>query len=139
MKIANPSPIRSLFLGKIAVCGIGRPSGCRNSAVTANQSASPPTRAASAVARTSSIQKPGCGAKVGGDEQHRHPSEQRRRNQRDCDEGCAVENPARLPTSRWEVAHGKTFRTSGRLGSMAQRRDGHGKATGVARRYATEG
>ena len=36
----------------IAVCGIGSPSGCRNSAVTANQSASAPTIEASAVART---------------------------------------------------------------------------------------
>ena len=33
-----------------AVCGIGRPSGRRNSAVTANQSARPPTIAASAKA-----------------------------------------------------------------------------------------
>src|SRR5213592_2246359 len=36
----------------MAVCGIVSPSGCRNSAVTANQSASPPTSDASAVART---------------------------------------------------------------------------------------
>ncbi len=36
----------------IAVCGIGKPSGRRNSAVTANQSAKPPTIAASAAART---------------------------------------------------------------------------------------
>ena len=34
-------------VGMIAVCGIGRPSGWRNSAVTANQSASAPTVAAS--------------------------------------------------------------------------------------------
>jgi hypothetical protein len=27
MKVANPSPIRSLLFGTIAVCGIGRPSG----------------------------------------------------------------------------------------------------------------
>src|SRR5437016_103324 len=45
-------PIRSFRVATIAVCGIGRPRGCRNSAVTANQSASPPTRDASAVART---------------------------------------------------------------------------------------
>ena len=36
----------------IAVCGIGSPSGCRNSAETANQSAKAPTIAASANART---------------------------------------------------------------------------------------
>ena len=36
----------------IAVCGIGSPSGRRNSAVTANQSASAPTMPASAAART---------------------------------------------------------------------------------------
>ena len=40
----------------IAVCGIGSPSGCRKSAVTANQSASAPTIAASAVARTNPTQ-----------------------------------------------------------------------------------
>jgi hypothetical protein len=34
----------------IAVCGIGMPSGWRNSAVTANQSARPPTIDASAAA-----------------------------------------------------------------------------------------
>jgi len=34
-----------------AVCGIGKPSGRRKSAVTANQSASPPTMPASAIAR----------------------------------------------------------------------------------------
>ena len=41
-----------LLAREIAVCGIGRPSGRRKSAVTANQSASAPTIAASAVART---------------------------------------------------------------------------------------
>ena len=45
-------PISSLRLGMIAVCGIGMPSGCRNSAVTANQSASAPTMPPSAAART---------------------------------------------------------------------------------------
>ncbi|COZ63422.1 Uncharacterised protein [Mycobacterium tuberculosis] len=34
----------------IAVCGIGMPSGCLNSAVTANQSAKAPTIPASAAA-----------------------------------------------------------------------------------------
>ena len=42
----------SFFVGMIAVCGIGSPSGRRKSAVTANQSASAPTIPASAVART---------------------------------------------------------------------------------------
>ena len=42
----------SLRFGMIAVWGIGMPSGWRNSAVTANQSASAPTMAASAMART---------------------------------------------------------------------------------------
>ena len=51
-KLASVSPIRSLLRGTIAVCGMGRPSGWRNRAVTANQSASPPTIAASAKART---------------------------------------------------------------------------------------
>ena len=45
-------PISFLRLGMIAVCGIGSPSGCRNSAVTANQSASAPTIAASAAVLT---------------------------------------------------------------------------------------
>src|SRR5256885_13824 len=42
-------PMRSLLAGMMAVCGIGRFNGCRNKAVTANQSASAPTIAASAV------------------------------------------------------------------------------------------
>ena len=45
-------PISSLRLGMMAVCGIGIPSGWRKSAVTANQSASAPTIAASANALT---------------------------------------------------------------------------------------
>ena len=45
-------PIWSLRSGMIAVCGIGNPSGWRNRAVTANQSASAPTIAASAPAST---------------------------------------------------------------------------------------
>ena len=51
-KVPRLSPIWSFLRGMIAVCGIGSPSGCRNSAVTANQSASAPTIEASAVART---------------------------------------------------------------------------------------
>jgi hypothetical protein len=51
-KVARPSPIWSFLFGMIAVCGIGSRSGCRNSAVTANQSASPPTIDASAAAWT---------------------------------------------------------------------------------------
>ena len=42
----------TLLLGMIAVCGIGIPSGCRNSATTANQSAIAPTIAASENAAT---------------------------------------------------------------------------------------
>jgi len=49
-KLASVSPIRSLLRGMIAVCGIGRPSGWRKRAVTANQSAMPPTSPASAKA-----------------------------------------------------------------------------------------
>ncbi len=44
--------MRSLLRGMIAVCGIGRPIGRRNSATTANQSASAPTAAASQKAET---------------------------------------------------------------------------------------
>ena len=47
----SASPMRSLLAGMMAVCGSGTPSGWRNSAVTANQSASPPTIAASQNAR----------------------------------------------------------------------------------------
>ena len=46
------APSWSFFCLMIAVCGIGNPSGCRNSAVTANQSASAPTMPASDAART---------------------------------------------------------------------------------------
>ena len=42
----------SLRAGMMAVWGMGRPRGWRNRAVTANQSATAPTMAASAVART---------------------------------------------------------------------------------------
>ncbi len=52
MKVARFSPMRSLLLGITAVCGIFRPSGWRNSATTANQSAIAPTIAASANAAT---------------------------------------------------------------------------------------
>jgi hypothetical protein len=51
-KVPRLAPIWSFFRGMIAVCGIGNRSGCRNSAVTANQSARAPTMEASAVART---------------------------------------------------------------------------------------
>ncbi len=46
------APISSFLVGMIAVCGIRSPRGYRNSAVTANQSASAPTIAPSAAART---------------------------------------------------------------------------------------
>ena len=49
---SSPLPSSSLRLGTSAVCGIGRPSGCLNSAVTANQSAIAPTIDASAPALT---------------------------------------------------------------------------------------
>ena len=51
-KVARFWPSPSLDRGMTAVCGIGTPSGWRNSATTANQSASPPTRPASSAART---------------------------------------------------------------------------------------
>jgi hypothetical protein len=44
-------PMSFFRVGMIAVCGIGSPIGRRNSAVTANQSASAPTMPASAAAR----------------------------------------------------------------------------------------
>ena len=47
--------------GMIAVCGIGMPSGWRNSAVTANQSAMPPTNPALAAACSRSVPQP-CGS-----------------------------------------------------------------------------
>ena len=55
LRIEHPDPSdpsASFFVGMIAVCGMGSPSGRRNSAVTANQSASAPTIPASAMART---------------------------------------------------------------------------------------
>ena len=52
MNSPSVSPNCSLRSVMIAVCGIGTPSGWRNSATTANQSASPPTIDASAVACT---------------------------------------------------------------------------------------
>ncbi len=51
-KVPRLAPIWSLRVGMIAVWGIGRRRGWRNRAVTANQSATPPTMAASAAAST---------------------------------------------------------------------------------------
>jgi hypothetical protein len=48
-----PSTIFCRRAGMIAVCGIGSPSGWRKRAVTANQSARPPTSAASNAAERS--------------------------------------------------------------------------------------
>jgi hypothetical protein len=45
-KSPRVSPNWSFRSGMTAVCGIGTPAGCRNNAVTANQSANPPTIAA---------------------------------------------------------------------------------------------
>ena len=62
-KPLNDSPIWSFLFRTIAVCGIGSPSGLRNSAVTANQSAKPPIIPASAAARTNPTHvavSPGC-------------------------------------------------------------------------------
>ena len=52
MKLPRFSAMRAWLRGMIAVCGIGRPSGRRNSATTAYQSANPPTVAAAAKAAT---------------------------------------------------------------------------------------
>ena len=51
-KSPSVSPNWSLRVGMIAVWGMGTPRGWRNSAVTANQSASAPTMAASMPAST---------------------------------------------------------------------------------------
>ncbi len=52
------TPSWSFLVGMIAVCGMGRPSGRRKRAVTANQSASAPTMPASAAAATYAAQPP---------------------------------------------------------------------------------
>jgi hypothetical protein len=51
MKRPSAAPMRSLLLGTMPVCGIGRPNGRLNSATIANQSAQAPTMAASENAR----------------------------------------------------------------------------------------
>jgi hypothetical protein len=57
----------------IAVCGIGRPSGWRNSAVTANQSARPPDhRGLGEGVDIAPCRMAGGGQPVGGDEDQRH-------------------------------------------------------------------
>ena len=55
------SRTQARLLGMIAVWGIGKPNGWRKSAVTANQSARPPTIPASAPDWMSSVVKPGSG------------------------------------------------------------------------------
>ena len=52
MNSPSVSAMRRWLRGMMAVCGIGRPSGRRNKATTAYQSASPPTVAAAAKAAT---------------------------------------------------------------------------------------
>ena len=64
MKRPSERPSRAFCVGMIAVCGIGRPSGWRNRAVTANQSAMPPTNPALAAACRNSAHGPGGRAKV---------------------------------------------------------------------------
>ena len=56
-KSAKLVAMRFLLCGMMAVCGMRRPKGCRNSATTANQSAKPPTMAASAPAFTRRVAK----------------------------------------------------------------------------------
>ena len=57
-KVARLRPMRAWLRAMTAVCGMGRPSGRRNSATTANQSASAPTMAASAMAFTALSHRP---------------------------------------------------------------------------------
>ncbi len=57
-KRPSARPSRAFCAGMMAVCGIGRPSGWRNSAVTANQSAIPPTNPALAAACNTSVAVP---------------------------------------------------------------------------------
>ena len=58
-KRPSARPSRAFWFGMMAVCGIGRPSGWRNKAVTANQSAMPPTKPALALACSRSVPQPG--------------------------------------------------------------------------------
>ena len=63
-KRPSARPSRSFWVGMIAVCGIGMPSGWRNSAVTANQSAMPPMKPALAAACSRSAHQPSGNAKL---------------------------------------------------------------------------
>ena len=72
------APIWSFFRGMIAVCGIGIPSGYRNSAVTANQSARPPTIAASAAACKEAPNALAVTDHAGHHEEHRRGDQQSR-------------------------------------------------------------
>ncbi len=58
-KRPSARPSRAFCAGMMAVWGMGRPSGWRNSAVTANQSAMPPTNPALAAACSTSVAMPG--------------------------------------------------------------------------------
>jgi hypothetical protein len=62
-----------------AVCGIGRPSGWRNTAVTANQSAMPPTSDAAKVACRYPAQPRGIAEDSDDDEDDRHDHKEPRR------------------------------------------------------------
>ena len=75
-KRPSPWPSRSFWRGMMAVCGIGRPSGWRNSAVTANQSAMPPTTPALAAACSRSGPAVARRQRVGRQHQRRHADQQ---------------------------------------------------------------
>ena len=97
-KRPSAGPSRSFWLGMMAVCGIGMPSGWRNSAVTANQSAMPPTKPALAAACSRSVQQPG-GQRVGDQHQRRHQDQQRRWRRRGAGPARGAAAP-RDPASR---------------------------------------
>ena len=87
-KRPSAAPRRSFWCGMIAVCGIGMPSGWRNRAVTANQSAMPPTKPAFDAACSRSVQVDG-GKRVGGQRQHGHPHQEGGGEQTVVAEGAA--------------------------------------------------
>ena len=82
-------PRASLRVGMIAVCGIFSPSGCRNSAVTANQSARAPTIAASENARDISPHITVVFVRSGNDVQRASRKEQAQRDELHPPQGCS--------------------------------------------------
>jgi hypothetical protein len=114
--VPTRAAISSQLAGISAVCGIGRPSGRRKIAVTANQSASPPTIPASAIAST-------------------HPPHHVARSGKNATASAAAASSTPSASRRWRRARVQSRSLTGGLPRAAggdHRRRREGRRTGSA-------